>query len=78
MGLLHFVIIPLVPCRPGYISTNGLETAPRGSLSDCRPCGVGYYQPEPETTYCIQCPDSTNTSSIASTSQEQCIRNILL
>ena len=65
-----------VPCEPGYISTNGLETAPRGSLADCRPCGVGSYQPEPEKTYCFLCPDSTNTSSIASTSQEQCISKI--
>ena len=65
-----------VPCEPGYISTNGLETAPRGFLADCRPCGMGYYQPEPEKTYCIQCPYGTNTSSIASISPEHCIRKI--
>ena len=66
-----------MPCEPGYISANGLETAPRGTLADCRPCAVGYYQPYPEQTYCIQCPDGENTSSIASTRQDQCIRKRL-
>ena len=75
IDIVYFMTIPSVPCEPGYISTNGLETAPRGSLADCRPCGVGSYQPEPEKTYCYLCPDGTNTSSIASTSQEQCISN---
>ena len=46
-------MILLVPCESDYISVNGLETAPRGSLADCRPCGVGYYQPDPEQKYCI-------------------------
>ena len=71
------VFILLVPCEPGYISVNGLETAPRGSLADCRPCGVGFYQPDSEKRYCVQCPDGENTSSIASTKREQCIRKSL-
>ena len=70
-------LIFTVPCEPGYVSVNGLEMAPRGSLADCRPCGVGYYQPDPEQRYCIQCPDGENTSSIASTKREQCISKIL-
>ena len=75
VDIVYFMTILSVPCEPGYISTNGLETAPRGSLADCRPCGVGSYQPEPEKTYCYLCPYGTNTSSVASTSQEQCISN---
>lgn len=74
---LNLFYTALVPCEPGYVSVNGLETAPRGALSDCKPCDFGYYQPDPEQRYCIQCADGENTASIASTKQEQCIRKIL-
>ena len=63
-----------VPCEPGYYSINGLETAIRGFLPDCRPCAIGYYQPMKEQTSCIPCAEEENTGTIASISREQCLR----
>ena len=66
-----------VPCEPGYVSVNGLETAAHGTPADCQPCPLGYYQPIKGQESCITCPEGENTSSIATIHREQCIRKYI-
>lgn len=60
-------IICAADCREGRYFADS-------SLISCRQCKRGYYQDRPWQFSCIECPPSTTTVSVRSTSETDCKR----
>ncbi|XP_058454733.1 uncharacterized protein LOC131432461 isoform X2 [Malaya genurostris] len=52
-------------CQPG--------TYLNGTVNVCIDCGKGFYQPEQQQTFCIQCPPNHSTRTIAAISKTECM-----
>ena len=69
-------IIPLsyvAACDAGYWSPSGFNFVSRGADQGCKPCPVGYYQPNVQQGGCIDCGENTITLEEASTIETECM-----
>ncbi|KHJ79436.1 GCC2 and GCC3, partial [Oesophagostomum dentatum] len=62
-------------------SKNSIELCSAGEFfnprtDECEPCSRGYFQPEPGRNTCLKCAHEWTTSSVGSTNESDCFREL--